>query len=62
MDKMEAVRLALAENGSMSAAELSAFVLARFGVTVEPKLVPVIKATLRDKEMLAASRQSRISA
>ena len=59
MDKIEAVRLALAEVGNMTAEELSAFVKVRYGVTVEPKIVPIIKATLRDKERMAAAQQRR---
>jgi hypothetical protein len=58
MDKVEAVRLALAERGDLSAQELAASVRARYGVDVDPRFVPVIKAILRDKEMLALSRQT----
>jgi hypothetical protein len=56
MDKVEAVRLALAERGDLSAQELAAFVRARYGVDVDPRFVPVIKAMLRDKELLALAR------
>jgi hypothetical protein len=56
MDKVEAVRLALAERGDLSAQELAALVRARYGVDVDPRFVPVIKAILRDKEMLALAR------
>ena len=59
MDKIEAVRLALAEVGDVTAEELAAFVKARYGVTVEPKIAPIIKATLRDKERMEVARQRR---
>ena len=42
----EAVRLALAELGDAANAELAAFVGERFGLKVEPRFVPVLKATL----------------
>ncbi len=61
MDKVEAVRLALAERGDLPAEELATFVKARFGVVVGPRLVPVVRAVLRDGEMLAAARERRES-
>jgi hypothetical protein len=54
MDKLEAVRLALAECGDVPHEELAALVEVRFGVTIEPRFVPLLKATLRGKELLAA--------
>ena len=59
MHKTEAVRLALAGLGETPAGELAAFVQARYGVEVPPSLIPVIKATLRDKELLERARASR---
>jgi hypothetical protein len=59
MNIIEAIRLALAEVGDVTAEELVAFVKARYGVTVGPKIVPIIKATLLDKERMTASKQSR---
>jgi hypothetical protein len=59
MHKTEAVRLALAELGDVPAGELAAFVRSRYGVEVPPSLVPVIKATLRDKELLERARAVR---
>ena len=59
MNMIEAIRLALTEIGDVTAEELVAFVKARYGVTVGPKIVPIIKATLLDKERMTASRQSR---
>jgi hypothetical protein len=59
MHKTEAVRLALAELGDAPAGELAAFVRSRYGVEVPPSLIPIIKATLRDKELLERARAVR---
>jgi hypothetical protein len=62
MNKVEAVRLVLANCGEVPAHELAALVESRFGVKIEPKLVPLVRAILRDKERLAAARQKREAA
>ena len=62
MDQVEIVRVALAEVGDLPADELAAFAQARFGVKLNPLIVPVLKATLRDRERLAASRTAREAA
>ena len=62
MDKLQAVRLALAELGDAPAGELAAFVRSRYGVEVRSSLIPVIKATLRDKELLERVRAVRAEA
>ena len=59
MEKTEAVRLALAQRGAAPAGELAAFVRSRYGMEVPPSLIPIIKATLRDKELLERARASR---
>jgi hypothetical protein len=56
MDKLEAVRLALAECGDVPAHELVERVEARFGLKIEPRFVPLLKATLRGKELLVAQQ------
>jgi hypothetical protein len=56
MNKIEAVRLALKELGEVTDANLVAFVQNRYGVKLELKMVPVIRATLRGMEMMAAAR------
>ena len=61
MNMIEAIRLGLAEIGDVTAEELAAFVKGRYGVTVAPRIVPIIKATLLDKERMMAARQSRAS-
>ena len=62
MHKTEAVRLALAELGDAPAETLAAFVRSRYGMEVPPSLIPVIKATLRDKELLERARAVRAEA
>ena len=57
MSQVEALRRALAELGDVSAEELAAHVRTKYGVTVRPQFVPVLKATLKDKENLAEWRR-----
>jgi hypothetical protein len=57
MDKLEIVQLALGEVGDMPAQELSAFIEKTHGVKIEPKFIPLYKASLRDKLRLEAARQ-----
>jgi hypothetical protein len=56
MNKIEAVRLALKELGEVTNENLVVFVQSRFGVKVDPKMVPVIRATLRGMVMMAVAR------
>lgn len=58
MDKLELVQIALRELGDVSAQELSAFIEQKHGVKIEPKFIPVYKASLRDKLRLEAARQT----
>jgi heme exporter protein D len=62
MNHAEALRRAMAELGDESAEELAAFVRKAYGVTVRPQFVPVLKATLQDKEMLAEWRRKAMEA
>ena len=57
MNQAEALRRAMVELGDVSAEELAAFIGTRYGVTVRPQFVPVLKATLKDKEILAEWRR-----
>jgi hypothetical protein len=50
--KEEAVRLALAQLGDVSAPKLVRFIEQRYGLKIDPKFVPVLKATLRAKEQV----------
>jgi predicted SprT family Zn-dependent metalloprotease len=49
MDRLELVRLALQELGDVPARELSAFIEKKRGVKIDPKFIPVFRATLRDR-------------
>ena len=49
MNQAEAVRRAMVELGDVSAEELAAFIGTKYGVTVRPQFVPVLKATLRTR-------------
>ena len=58
MDKLELVQIALRELGDVSAQELSAFIEKKHGVKIEPKFIPLFKASIRDKVRLEATRQA----
>ena len=59
MDRVEAVRLALKELGEATSEEVAAFVLARYGVGVEARFVPVIREMVRQEERRAAFYRAR---
>jgi hypothetical protein len=54
MDKVEAVRLALAELCDVPAAELVAFVERAYGVRIEARFLPVVKASIRGKDLVTS--------
>jgi len=58
MDKLEMVRLALQELGDVPAQELAAFIERQHGVRIEPKFLPVFKASLRNKLHMEAVRHA----
>ena len=57
MNQAEALRRALADLGNVSAKELAAHRHKTYGVNVRPQFVPILKATLRDQEILAGWRR-----
>ena len=57
MKPMDLYRLALAEIGDVSAAELSAHLEKKHGVKIEPAFIPLFKATLQDLERTTKLRQ-----
>lgn len=59
MDKVEAIRLALAELGEASNEQVAAFVRERFGVVVELKYMPVARAMLKHRLLQAESQRMR---
>jgi hypothetical protein len=58
MKPMEIFRVAVAEIGDVSAAELSAHLEKKHGVKIEPAFIPLFKATLQDLERTNKSRQN----
>jgi len=58
MDRLELVQIALRELGDVPAQEVSAFIEKRHGVKIEPKFIPLFKASLRDRLRLEAARQA----
>ena len=53
MKQVEAVHRALIELGNVSHQALADFIKANYGVVVRPKIVPILKATIKDEEILA---------
>jgi predicted SprT family Zn-dependent metalloprotease len=50
MEPLHAYRLAVAELGNALAEKLCAFIHRRFGLKLEPRFIPLYRATLRDQE------------
>jgi hypothetical protein len=57
MKPMEIFRLAVAEIGDASAAELSAHLEKKHGVKIEPAYIPVFRETLKELEKTAKLRE-----
>ena len=57
MKPMEFFRLAVAEIGDVSAAELSAHLEKKHGVKIEPAYIPVFRETLKELEKTAKLRE-----
>jgi hypothetical protein len=58
MNKEELVRLALRELGDVPAKDLSVFIEQRHGVLIEPKFIPIFKASIRAQSQLEEARQA----
>jgi hypothetical protein len=58
MNRMEMVRQALLELGNAPSQELSSFIEQKYGVKIEPKYIPLFKASIRDLENLIRLRQN----
>ena len=58
VSKTELVRLALAEVGEASHQELADFIERRHGVRIDPKFLPVVRASVRELEQLERARQA----
>jgi hypothetical protein len=59
IDKLEIVRVAVRELGEANAQDLAAFIDERFNVKIEPRYIPLFKASLRDKDRMQALREQR---
>ena len=57
MTKLDLVEAAQRELGDVPAAELGAFIARHFRVHIEPAIIPVIRATLRHRELLQHYRR-----
>jgi hypothetical protein len=58
VDKLELVQTALRELGDVSAQELSAFIEKKHGVKIEPRFIPVFRASISSKLRLEATRRA----
>lgn len=52
MSKIEAIRRTLLDIGDAAPEQLAAHMQAAYGVRIDPRFIPVLKATLRDKDQL----------
>ena len=57
MTKIEMLQQALDELGEVSADELARFFCERYGVKLNPRMVPILRASLVEKEMLDRVRR-----
>jgi hypothetical protein len=52
MTKVEMMRQAVKELGEATAADLAIFIEQMYGVKIDPKVIPILRASVRDREML----------
>ncbi len=58
MSRTKLFRLALAEFPDAPAAELLSFIQEKYGVRIDPRFIPVLRASLQDLEKLNRLRQA----
>lgn len=58
MIKIEMVQQALAVKGEVTSEEIAAFIEQWHGVRIEPKFIPVYRATIRDRQLLDEKRRA----
>ena len=56
MTKLEMLQQALDELGDVSATELADHIHRRHGVNVDPRMVPILRASLQEKALLEQFR------
>jgi hypothetical protein len=57
MTKVDMMREAMKELGEAPAEALAGYIENKYGVKIDPRFVPVLKASVREREMLEAFRQ-----
>jgi hypothetical protein len=57
VDRLEAVGCALRELRDASSEQLCAFIEKRFGLRIEPKYLPLFKATIADQQRQVKPRE-----
>jgi hypothetical protein len=57
-DKEDMVRAALVKLGEAPPADLSAFIQREYGVSIQPRHIPIYKAILRGREQLEQAREA----
>jgi hypothetical protein len=57
MTKVDMMREAMKKLGDAPAEALAGYIESNYGVKIEPKFVPILKASVREREMLEAFRQ-----
>jgi hypothetical protein len=58
MDKMEAFRRAVAEWGEVTPEHLASLIERRYGVRIEPRYIPLFRATAKDLDELTRLREA----
>jgi hypothetical protein len=58
MDKMEAFRRAVAEWGYAAPEQLASLIEREYGVRIEPRYIPLFRATVKDLEELTRLREA----
>jgi len=58
MTKLEMVQQAMAVKGEATAEEIVAFIEQWHGVRIEPKFIPIYKASIKDKQLLEEKRRA----
>jgi hypothetical protein len=61
MTKIEAFRLAAREMGSVNSEALSAYIESKFGISIDPRYIPLFQATLRFQKSDSRSELSEQS-
>jgi hypothetical protein len=58
MSKVEMVRQAMLELGEVSSLELATFLEQRYGMRIEARIIPILKASVLGQEVLERARQA----